>query len=222
MKSSSLYTTLGLVAGIVVIINLFSNQFYLRLDFTEDRQYTLSNATRNILKDLQEPVTVRAFFSEDLPPDVAKVKRDFQEILIEYYKEPEKWPAYPAELEKPKEKFSKLTPEEWRQNMYYGWLWSLQALAKSRIEGKVVPYFATTPAWEKKNLNTALGSWAELRHDTILYGKQSGAECGGEEEYVHPPDPKGYVEPNVEFYTTKRVGGDVVDFDAIKILKLAA
>ena len=29
-----------------------------------------------------------------------------------------------------------------------------------------------------KNLNTALASWAELKHDTILYGKQSGAECG--------------------------------------------
>lgn len=48
-----------------------------------------------------------------------------------------------------------------------------------------------------KSLSTALGSWAQLRHDTILYGKQSGAECGGGEE---PPQVKGYVEPNIPVY----------------------
>lgn len=84
MKSTNIYTTLLLMVGVVIVINMISNQFYLRLDFTEDRQYTLSKATKNILEELQEPVTVRAFFSEDLPPDVAKVQRDFQELLIEY------------------------------------------------------------------------------------------------------------------------------------------
>ncbi len=84
MKTSNVYLTIFLIVGIVIVINLFSNQFFLRLDFTEDHQYTLSKATKNILKELQEPVTVRAFFSEDLPPDVSKVKRDFQEMLIEY------------------------------------------------------------------------------------------------------------------------------------------
>lgn len=122
-------------------------------------------------------------------------------ILTEFYREQDKWPPYTQRLDELKKKFSKLTPDEWRRNMYYGWLWSLQALVKERIEGKVAPYFASTPAWQKKNLNTALASWTELRHDTILYGKQSGAECGGPGEYVVPPPPKGYVEPNVEFYS---------------------
>ena len=40
---------------------------------------------------------------------------------------------------------------------------------------------------------TALGSWTELRHDTILYAKQTMAEMGGLEE---PQSPRGYVEPN--------------------------
>jgi hypothetical protein len=44
-----------------------------------------------------------------------------------------------------------------------------------------------------------MGSWTELRHDTILYAKQSVAECGGAEEDI--PQPKGYVEPNLEFWT---------------------
>jgi hypothetical protein len=61
------------------------------------------------------------------------------------------------------------------------------------------PYFMLTPEWDRKNLNAALGSWAELKHDAILYAKQPmGAECGG----GGLPDPvvKGYVEPNVGFW----------------------
>lgn len=84
MKAKSIYSTVILIFGILIVINLLSNQFYLRLDFTEDKQYTLSNATKNILKELEEPVTIMAFFSEDLPPDIAQIRRDFQEILIEY------------------------------------------------------------------------------------------------------------------------------------------
>lgn len=84
MKLSNVYLTILLIVGIAVVVNLFSNQFFFRFDFTEDKQYTLSKATKNILKELQEPVTVRAYFSEDLPPDISKVKRDFQEMLIEY------------------------------------------------------------------------------------------------------------------------------------------
>jgi hypothetical protein len=55
------------------------------------------------------------------------------------------------------------------------------------------------PLWSKKDLNAALASWAELKHDAILYAKQPmGAECGG----GGPPDPivRGYVEPNIGFW----------------------
>ena len=61
------------------------------------------------------------------------------------------------------------------------------------------PGFMQTPEWGYKNLNTALASWAELKHDAILYGEQPmAAECGG----AGPPDPivVGYVEPNLPFW----------------------
>jgi hypothetical protein len=51
-------------------------------------------------------------------------------------------------------------------------------------------------AWQKKQLQTAAASWAELRHDTILYAKQSYSGsiiC----EY-----PEGYVEPYPAFFAT--------------------
>lgn len=80
---NKLYTIL-LVAGILLLVNLLSRRFFLRFDLTEEKQYTLSKATKNILKNLDDLVTIKAYFSEDLPPSVAKVRRDFKEMLIEY------------------------------------------------------------------------------------------------------------------------------------------
>ncbi len=52
-----------------------------------------------------------------------------------------------------------------------------------------------------KSLNTCLGSWAELRHDTILYAKQSYSMAEGGGKWPPQPEmPKGYVEPVPEFY----------------------
>jgi gliding-associated putative ABC transporter substrate-binding component GldG len=82
MKKSTI--TILLIVGILIFINLVSVQYYFRIDLTEDNQYTLSDATKNIMKSLDEPITVKAYFSENLPPNVAKTKEDFEEYLIEY------------------------------------------------------------------------------------------------------------------------------------------
>lgn len=79
-----LYLTAVLVTAILLVLNLLSNEFHLRFDLTDEKQYTLSEATKDILKNLEEPVTVKAYFSEDLPPNVIKARQDFQEMLVEY------------------------------------------------------------------------------------------------------------------------------------------
>lgn len=73
-----------IVAGILILLNILANRFFLRLDFTADDRYTLSTATKNILKELDDPITVTAYFSEDLPPQIAQTKSDFKDLLIEY------------------------------------------------------------------------------------------------------------------------------------------
>lgn len=82
MKNRNL--SIILVLGILVFVILLSNQFFFRLDLTEDGQYTLSKATKNILKSLNDPVTVKAYFSSELPPDIVKTRRDFEDYLVEY------------------------------------------------------------------------------------------------------------------------------------------
>lgn len=81
---SKIYTTAGLVIGIIIILNLLAYEYHLRLDLTEDQQYTLSDATKEILSNLEEPITVKAYFSKDLPANISKTREDFQDLLIEY------------------------------------------------------------------------------------------------------------------------------------------
>ncbi len=84
LTKRKLQISVAFIVGILILINFISDRYFLRLDFTEDQRYSLSDATENILQDLNNPVTVTAYFSEDLPPDIAKVRRDFRDLLIEY------------------------------------------------------------------------------------------------------------------------------------------
>jgi gliding-associated putative ABC transporter substrate-binding component GldG len=82
LKNVSISATL--IIAIIIVINFLSNDFHLRLDLTEDHEYTLSRATQDILDDLEDPVTVKAYFSQNLPPQYATIRQAFQESLIEY------------------------------------------------------------------------------------------------------------------------------------------
>ncbi len=77
-------TTVLLIFGIIILVNIISDRFFFRLDFTADQRYSLSDATLDILTTLNEPVTITAYFSEDLPPDIEKVRSDFRDLLVEY------------------------------------------------------------------------------------------------------------------------------------------
>ncbi len=82
MKKTTTYILIAL--GILVLVNVLSDNFFLRMDLTSDNRYTLSPATKNIIRNLKEPVTVTAYFSNNIPTELAKTKRDFKEMLIEF------------------------------------------------------------------------------------------------------------------------------------------
>lgn len=73
-----------LVLGIFILINILAAKYYFRLDFTEDKRYTLSQSTLDIIKQLNEPVTVTAYFSKNLQPELDRMRQDFRDLLIEY------------------------------------------------------------------------------------------------------------------------------------------
>lgn len=105
---------------------------------------------------------------------------------------------YYDQLNQLKKEFASLSPDDWKQNLYWRWLYSMLPLLEE-IKGKNLQRFLQTTAWLDKELQTALGSWAELRHDTILYAKQSSTVLG----MGFMPQPQltyGYVEPYPEVY----------------------
>ena len=116
-----------------------------------------------------------------------------ERILIDELKETQRWAGFPKALTTARKKAA-TTP--WDACVANQWMYTLQSLGDT---AQSLPYFMQSPQWQKKNLNTALASWAELKHDAILYAKQPMlAECG--DGGPEPPVVKGYVEPNVKFW----------------------
>ncbi len=101
--------------------------------------------------------------------------------------------GYAEQLAKVQDEFTALPEAQWTSNLYWNWLHTLRPLLE--VKGEGYPYFMQSPAWVDKDLHTWLGSWTELRHDTILYAKQS---YGGVVSAPEPP--RGYVEPQPWVY----------------------
>ncbi|MCR4439561.1 MAG: DUF3160 domain-containing protein [candidate division KSB1 bacterium] len=103
--------------------------------------------------------------------------------------------GYEKRLNELRAEFAAYPPATWAQNVYWNWLYCLLPLLFPKGQG--FPAFMQALAWVDKELFAALASWAELRHDTILYAKQSGTETG-----VRPLNAleQGYVEPNPWLY----------------------
>ncbi len=117
-----------------------------------------------------------------------------ERILLQELKEQQQWNGFTPALDRMKLRMREIN---WDETVANQWVNSLKVLCTDQPSNR--PYFMNTPQWEKKNLNTVLASWAELKHDAILYAKQpAGAECGG----GGPDEPivKGYVEPNVAYW----------------------
>ncbi len=95
---------------------------------------------------------------------------------------------------------AKVKPAEWMGDLGTAWLNLLGSL--TAVPGPQAPAYMQAPAFADKQIQTFLGSYAELKHDTLLYAKQSYAELGaGGDDNKLPPVVKGLVEPNLEFWT---------------------
>jgi hypothetical protein len=78
----------------------------------------------------------------------------------------------------------------WGSTVYDAWLYALQPMFVPH--GNQFPDFMRTPVWRAKDQQTGLGSYAQLKHDTVLFAKQFVAEGGGE---TIPPR-RNWVEPD--------------------------
>lgn len=92
-------------------------------------------------------------------------------------------------------------PEFWNSTLYNGWLDAVRSLNPPE-ERVSLPAFAQTAAWWQQKMNTQLASWAQLRHDNLLYAKQSyssGIDSAPTPQTVEPA-PAFFVEPFPAFF----------------------
>lgn len=121
--------------------------------------------------------------------------REAENILLNEYKEADRWRAYPDTLRKLQSTFS--TFSNWNKNIYAKTMEVIKSLDHKENN---FPLFMKTPAWDRKNLVTSLAAWTELKHDMLLYSEQPYAAEAGEGGGPPPPQQLGYVEPNVRFW----------------------
>ncbi len=73
------------IIGSLILLNILGQRYFGRLDLTRDRQFTLSSATVDTLRELDDPLTVRAYFTKDLPAPFSTNARYVRDLLEEYY-----------------------------------------------------------------------------------------------------------------------------------------
>jgi hypothetical protein len=98
---------------------------------------------------------------------------------------------YLAQIERLRAEVGARTGDDWGRTVYDAWLYALVPLWSPY--GTAFPEFMRTEAWAAKAHQTGFGSYAELKHDTLLYAKQAVAEGGGEQP---PSRPRHWVEPD--------------------------
>jgi ABC-type uncharacterized transport system involved in gliding motility auxiliary subunit len=72
------------VAGAVVLVNLIGTRLFHRVDLTEKNIYTLSKASKDLVKTLPDFLSVKAYISKDLPPEIKRLSRDVRDKLDDY------------------------------------------------------------------------------------------------------------------------------------------
>ena len=107
-----------------------------------------------------------------------------------------KYPGYSENLALLRNELENAPDTLWNASLYSKWLYTLDPLLDAKSNG--YPLFMTKNAWQRKDLQTFLGSYTELKHDTVLYSKQAMSEMGGDID--ESLDDRGYVEPEPDVY----------------------
>lgn len=72
------------VIGSLICLNVLAERHFLRVDLTRDKAFTLSQASKETMRSLEDPLSITAYFTKNLPPPFAGIERDVRDLLEEY------------------------------------------------------------------------------------------------------------------------------------------
>ena len=81
---NSLTVYLLILLGALLLLNLISRNWYKRFDLTDNKMYSLSNSSKDIVDKIDDLLTIKVYFSNDLPGELSNTKRYLQDLLEEY------------------------------------------------------------------------------------------------------------------------------------------
>ena len=112
-KQLVITSSAGLVVAalIVVLINVLGNGAFLRLDLTQQQAYSLSDASKRLVRELSDPVIVKAYFTPDLPSPYNAYERYVRDLLSEYRSASHGRVRFAFALPSPPEEFEKKAAE---------------------------------------------------------------------------------------------------------------
>lgn len=127
---------------------------------------------------------------------------NFQGSFFDFDLKETQYANYDTQYQALRSQFAAWTEADWSRNLYTRTLYTVLPLLTGQPDTPPKDIFALNPAWTDKSLNTALGTWTELKHD-VLPKQPVAIEEGGEggiSESVVPSQPVGFVEPAPEVY----------------------
>src|SRR3989338_4141149 len=83
-SSADFYSQIALMLAVVILVEFIFTLLPLRLDVSEARVYSLSPVTRDTLKQLNDVVTIKGYFTKDVPGYLVTVRDQVQDMLKEY------------------------------------------------------------------------------------------------------------------------------------------
>ncbi|MDI6733627.1 MAG: Gldg family protein [Planctomycetota bacterium] len=79
-----LFINLVLIAAVLGIINFIATDYFIRFDLTENQSYSVTKATKNILRGLDDIVSIKVYCSKKLPPQLEHIAREIKDAVQEY------------------------------------------------------------------------------------------------------------------------------------------
>jgi gliding-associated putative ABC transporter substrate-binding component GldG len=73
-----------IILGFVAVINYLSTKYFKRVDLTETKEYSISPASKRMLRDLDDLINIKVYFSENLPPHLKTLESGVRDLLTEF------------------------------------------------------------------------------------------------------------------------------------------
>jgi gliding-associated putative ABC transporter substrate-binding component GldG len=75
---------LGIIAAVLLALNIFGNYFFKRFDLTKDNRYTLSETTLGIIESVDSPLYIDVFLEGKFPPEFKRLQNETRQLLEEF------------------------------------------------------------------------------------------------------------------------------------------